>query len=167
MYTALGADVHSHCVHRCTLHIGVHCVKVYTVHSVLVHTVYGYTMCIDVHCTRTIYREKRMAKKYYDKLFKEYCITDLSRYKENKVSAACSAVQCWTTCWLLPPEVCVLAFWITTDCAEVENREGSGRGKRWDTAIILAHFDLCVFLSVLRKDPVPPTHQFNSTFMSF
>ena len=26
-----------------------------------------------------------MAKKYYDKLFKEYCITDLSRYKENKV----------------------------------------------------------------------------------
>ena len=31
------------------------------------------------------FREKRMAKKYYDKLFKEYCITDLSRYKENKV----------------------------------------------------------------------------------
>ena len=26
-----------------------------------------------------------MAKKYYDKLFKEYCISDLSRYKENKV----------------------------------------------------------------------------------
>ena len=26
-----------------------------------------------------------LAKKYYDKLFKEYCITDLSRYKENKV----------------------------------------------------------------------------------
>lgn len=30
--------------------------------------------------------EKRLAKKYYDKLFKEYCICDLSRYKENKVS---------------------------------------------------------------------------------
>nr|XP_022288373.1 protein FRA10AC1 homolog [Crassostrea virginica] len=30
--------------------------------------------------------EKRLAKKYYDKLFKEYCITDLSRYKENKVA---------------------------------------------------------------------------------
>uniref|UniRef100_A0A8B9IS60 FRA10A associated CGG repeat 1 n=1 Tax=Amazona collaria TaxID=241587 RepID=A0A8B9IS60_9PSIT len=29
--------------------------------------------------------EKRLAKKYYDKLFKEYCIADLSRYKENKV----------------------------------------------------------------------------------
>ncbi|KAK7110137.1 protein FRA10AC1 homolog [Littorina saxatilis] len=29
--------------------------------------------------------EKRMAKKYYDKLFKEYCLADLSRYKENKV----------------------------------------------------------------------------------
>eukprot|EP00117_Sycon_ciliatum_P026878 scpid79965/ scgid21960/ Protein FRA10AC1 homolog len=30
--------------------------------------------------------EKRLAKKYYDKLFKEYCIADLSRYKENKVA---------------------------------------------------------------------------------
>ncbi|KAG8287738.1 hypothetical protein J6590_031852 [Homalodisca vitripennis] len=30
--------------------------------------------------------EKRLAKKYYDKLFKEYCICDLSRYKENKVA---------------------------------------------------------------------------------
>lgn len=29
---------------------------------------------------------KRLAKKYYDKLFKEYCICDLSRYKENKVA---------------------------------------------------------------------------------
>uniref|UniRef100_A0A3B3E295 FRA10A associated CGG repeat 1 n=1 Tax=Oryzias melastigma TaxID=30732 RepID=A0A3B3E295_ORYME len=28
--------------------------------------------------------EKELAKKYYDKLFKEYCIADLSRYKENK-----------------------------------------------------------------------------------
>nr|XP_048713067.1 protein FRA10AC1 isoform X3 [Caretta caretta] len=28
--------------------------------------------------------EKRLAKKYYDKLFKEYCIADLTRYKENK-----------------------------------------------------------------------------------
>merc|ERR1711872_315540 len=25
-----------------------------------------------------------LAKRYYDKLFKEYCIIDLSRYKENK-----------------------------------------------------------------------------------
>lgn len=31
------------------------------------------------------FREKELAKKYYDKLFKEYCIADLSRYKENKV----------------------------------------------------------------------------------
>lgn len=29
--------------------------------------------------------EQQFAKKYYDKLFKEYCIGDLSRYKENKV----------------------------------------------------------------------------------
>ena len=28
---------------------------------------------------------KKLAKKYWDKLFKEYCISDLSRYKENKV----------------------------------------------------------------------------------
>lgn len=30
--------------------------------------------------------EGRLAKRYYDKLFKEYCIADLSRYKENKVA---------------------------------------------------------------------------------
>lgn len=29
--------------------------------------------------------EAQFAKKYYDKLYKEYCIGDLSRYKENKV----------------------------------------------------------------------------------
>nr|CAG4645220.1 EOG090X0H59 [Leptodora kindtii] len=28
---------------------------------------------------------KQIARKYYDKLFKEYCVADLSRYKENKV----------------------------------------------------------------------------------
>lgn len=30
--------------------------------------------------------EKQLAKRYYDKLFKEYCIADLSRFKENKVN---------------------------------------------------------------------------------
>lgn len=35
---------------------------------------------LDLSC-----REKELAKKYYDKLFKEYCIADLSRFKENKV----------------------------------------------------------------------------------
>ncbi len=30
--------------------------------------------------------EKRLAKTYYDKLFKEYAISDLSHYKENKVA---------------------------------------------------------------------------------
>ena len=33
----------------------------------------------------SFFREERLAKKYYDKLFKEYCISDLSRYKEDKV----------------------------------------------------------------------------------
>lgn len=30
--------------------------------------------------------EKQIAKRYYDKLFKEYCIADLSLYKENRVA---------------------------------------------------------------------------------
>eukprot|EP00742_Colponemidia_sp_Colp-10_P007230 GILJ01007770.1.p1 GENE.GILJ01007770.1~~GILJ01007770.1.p1 ORF type:complete len:239 (+),score=30.47 GILJ01007770.1:72-788(+) len=29
--------------------------------------------------------EATLAKKYYDKLFKEYCVADLSRYKEGKI----------------------------------------------------------------------------------
>ncbi|XP_030841402.1 protein FRA10AC1 homolog isoform X2 [Strongylocentrotus purpuratus] len=29
---------------------------------------------------------KKLAKKYWDKLFKEYCIADLSRYKEKKIA---------------------------------------------------------------------------------
>lgn len=29
---------------------------------------------------------KKLAKMYWDKLFKEYCIADLSRYKENKIA---------------------------------------------------------------------------------
>lgn len=29
--------------------------------------------------------EERLAKKYYDKLFREYAICDLSKYKENKI----------------------------------------------------------------------------------
>ena len=29
--------------------------------------------------------ETRVASKYYDKLFKEYALADLSRYKEGKV----------------------------------------------------------------------------------
>lgn len=31
--------------------------------------------------------ELQFAKKYYDKLFKEYCIGDLSLYKANKVTS--------------------------------------------------------------------------------
>lgn len=30
--------------------------------------------------------EETLAKKYYDKLFREYCICDLSRFKENKIA---------------------------------------------------------------------------------
>lgn len=34
--------------------------------------------------------DKRLAKNYYDKLYKEYCVADLSRYKENKVVCGCT-----------------------------------------------------------------------------
>lgn len=40
--------------------------------------------------------EKRLAKAYYDKLFKEYAIVDLSRYKENKIAMR----------WRVEKEVC-------------------------------------------------------------
>ncbi|CAG8624807.1 16810_t:CDS:2, partial [Dentiscutata heterogama] len=30
--------------------------------------------------------EQRLAKKYYDKLFKEYCIAELKYYKEGKIA---------------------------------------------------------------------------------
>ncbi|XP_067622124.1 protein FRA10AC1 homolog [Eurosta solidaginis] len=30
--------------------------------------------------------EMRLARRYYDKLFKEYCVADLTRYKDNKVA---------------------------------------------------------------------------------
>eukprot|EP00250_Pteridium_aquilinum_P002644 c12867_g1_i1 orf=635-1099(-) len=29
--------------------------------------------------------EQRLAKRYYDKLFKEYCIADMARYKDGKI----------------------------------------------------------------------------------
>lgn len=38
--------------------------------------------------------EKQLAKKYYDKLFREYCIADLSRYRENKVNKWVAVVGC-------------------------------------------------------------------------
>ncbi|KAL1461564.1 hypothetical protein WDU94_013449 [Cyamophila willieti] len=40
--------------------------------------------------------EEELAKKYYDKLFKEYCICDLSRYKHNQVAMR----------WQTEPELC-------------------------------------------------------------
>lgn len=39
----------------------------------------------DISCSDVDSWEKQLAKKYYDKLFKEYCIADLTMYKENKV----------------------------------------------------------------------------------
>ncbi|KAH8238980.1 hypothetical protein KR038_011396 [Drosophila bunnanda] len=40
----------------------------------------------DEEDTDTLSWEQRLALKYYKKLFKEYCIADLSRYKENKIA---------------------------------------------------------------------------------
>ncbi|TRY87265.1 hypothetical protein DNTS_001134 [Danionella cerebrum] len=39
--------------------------------------------------------EKELAKKYYDKLFKEYCIADLSRFKENKRCEIQEGLKSW------------------------------------------------------------------------
>ena len=41
----------------------------------------GHTIGIFLAC-----REKRLAKKYFDKLFKEYCICDLSQWQEKKIA---------------------------------------------------------------------------------
>ena len=42
---------------------------------------------------------KRMARKYYDKLFKEFCVADLSLYKEGKVRELFpSSVGVWWDC---------------------------------------------------------------------
>lgn len=38
------------------------------------------------HSCLYCFREKRLAKKYYDKLFKEYCICDLSQWQEKKIA---------------------------------------------------------------------------------
>eukprot|EP00093_Oithona_nana_P000447 00447.XXX_2107_2757_1 [CDS] Oithona nana genome sequencing. len=40
----------------------------------------------DVQDDSDLTWEQKMAKKYYGKLFKEYCICDVSRYKENKIA---------------------------------------------------------------------------------
>eukprot|EP00271_Cylindrocystis_brebissonii_P017488 TRINITY_DN4567_c0_g2_i1.p1 TRINITY_DN4567_c0_g2~~TRINITY_DN4567_c0_g2_i1.p1 ORF type:complete len:132 (+),score=8.95 TRINITY_DN4567_c0_g2_i1:252-647(+) len=41
--------------------------------------------------------EQRLAKRYYDKLFKEYCLADMSRYKEGKIGLR----------WRTEPEVMI------------------------------------------------------------
>lgn len=51
--------------------------------------------------------EKQLAKRYYDKLFKEYCIADLSRYKENKVNI----LRFVQTCDLLPIKIFIKVFY--------------------------------------------------------
>jgi hypothetical protein len=56
------------------------------------------------------YREKRLAKKYYDKLFKEYCIADLSRFKENKVCPLSSYRRCSYSTTALIKKKTLLAY---------------------------------------------------------
>lgn len=43
-------------------------------------------VCFHIRLTLFFLREKRLAKKYYDKLFKEYCICDLSHWEEKKIA---------------------------------------------------------------------------------
>lgn len=61
--------------------------------------------------------EEKLAKKYFDKLFKEYTISDLSRYKENKV------------CGLDPFFLKILSESFISDCPPVAHRKGSHLGK--------------------------------------
>ena len=51
------------------------------------------------------HREKSLAKKYWDKLFKEYCITDLSRYKENKVR-----ILDYLSAYFSPSRLCIIDY---------------------------------------------------------
>lgn len=53
-------------------------------HAVQLITCLSLSLCYN-SLMHIVLREKDLAKKYYDKLFKEYCIADLSKYKENKV----------------------------------------------------------------------------------
>lgn len=55
-------------------------------------------MCTYVHAWAYIFAQDdaedslaaRLAQKYYSRLFKEYCIADLSRYKESKLGLRCA-----------------------------------------------------------------------------
>ena len=50
---------------------------------------HGESLRTVVRITRSAFlssREKRLAKKYFDKLFKEYCICDLSQWQEKKIA---------------------------------------------------------------------------------
>lgn len=63
--------------------------------------------------------DKNLAKKYWDKLFKEYCICDLSRYKENKVAMR----------WRIEKEVTEGKGQFTCANRKCEEREGM---KTWE-----------------------------------
>jgi len=51
--------------------------------------------------------EQKLAKKYWDKLFKEYAICDLTRYKENKIAMR----------WRIEKEVKFGVFDVNSTCA--------------------------------------------------
>lgn len=72
--------------------------------------------------------EKQLAKKYYDKLYKEYTICDLSRYKENKVfGTSCEYIY-------VSKELLILTVSMTPGRSTVENRK---RIIRWQRAVCL------------------------------
>lgn len=75
--------------------------------------------------------EKQLAKRYYDKLFKEYCIADLSRYKENKVSRCppFQAFRLFHQC-----ESFDLHFFASADSTTLADRQ---RGGQWQRTIHL------------------------------
>ncbi|KAK4468175.1 hypothetical protein MN116_008337 [Schistosoma mekongi] len=67
---------------------------------------------------------ERLAKKYWEKLFKEYCLVDLSRYKENKFGMR----------WRLEKEVISGKGQFT--CGNVACPAGSERLRSWEVNFV-------------------------------
>ena len=51
--------------------------------------------------TKKLKWEQRIAKKYWDKLFKEYAITDLTQFKSKKVLNQLNIRYFYVTFWLI------------------------------------------------------------------
>ncbi|VDO35317.1 unnamed protein product [Brugia timori] len=82
--------------------------------------------------------EARLAKRYYDKLFKEYCIADLSQYKKNRIAMRwrterevrsgkgqfeCGNKRCKEKDYLTSWEVCLVKLFIMPHARSQKSEE--------------------------------------------